>query len=240
MMNRPDWKTYMDGTMPLAERERLYQAMEQDPALRRDYEGYQAFVNTLRERALSEPLPAFKFLLPRPPLIRRSIAWAGVASLALAGTLLVLRREDVPTPMATGPAFPNSPEIDRLASEDASEATQWIVRRTSVNAPKIGLVGLAKLEAASYGKDWGGYEFTCSEGRFRVRFAEHDGFEPCKTTVIAGMTYYHADGLGWRQSGLSFMLSGEPGVPLAKFAPAIYTEVSRGKAIGIAHAKGAR
>lgn len=240
MMNRPDWKTYMDGSMPQAERERLYQAMEQDPALRRDYEGYQAFINTLRERALAEPLPTIKFLLPRPPLIRRSVAWAGIASLALAGTVLVLRSEDASAPVATGPAFPSSPEIDRIASDDASEVAHWIVRRTSINAPRITLTGMAKLEAASFGKDWGGYEYTCAEGRFRVRFAERDGFEPCKTTTIAGVPYYQADGLGWRQGGLSFLLSGEPGVSLAKFAPVIFTEIARGKSIGIATAKGAR
>jgi len=238
MSQRPDWKAYLDGSMPLAERERLHAELETRPELRRDLEGYQAFVSTLRERAFAEPIPDLNFVMPRPPLIRKSLLWVGAAALVGAVTFYAALPKE-PDVVAAGPVFPDSPEIDRQLGGEADTLADWLVRRTSLNAPKIALKGVAQIEAASYAKDWAGYEFTSSAGKFRLRFADKDGFEPCQTQRIGDSTFYRSSGLGWRQNGLSFYLTGDPKVQLEKLAVAIVSEVRRSKSIGIAHTKGA-
>lgn len=238
MSLRPDWKSYLDGSMPLAERERVHAELERNPALRRDLEGYQAFVATLRERAFAEPMPNLNFVLPRPPLIRKSLLWVGAAALVGAVTFYAVQPRE-PEAIATGPVFPDSPEIDRQPGNEPDKLSDWLVRRTSLNAPKVALKGVAQLESASYARDWAGYEFTCSAGKVRLRFAAKDGFEPCQTQRIGNNTFYRSGGLGWRQNGLSFYLTGDPKVQLEKLAVAIVSEVSRSKSIGIAHTKGA-
>lgn len=238
MSMRPDWKSYLDGSMPLAERERVHAELERNPTLRRDFEGYQEFVSTLRERALAEPMPNLSFALPRPPLIRKSLLWVGAAALAGAVTFYAAQPRE-PEAIAVGPVFPDSPEIDRQVGNEPAKLSDWLVRRTSLNAPKVALKGVAQLESASYARDWAGYEFTCSAGKVRLRFAAKDGFEPCQTQRIGNSTFYRSGGLGWRQNGLSFYLTGDPKVQLEKLALAIVDEVSRSKSIGIAHTKGA-
>lgn len=232
MRERPDWKAYVDGSMPQAERERLHGVMSHDDALRQDYEGYCEFAETLRSRVLADPVPSFNLGRVRPPLLRRSFAFAAAGTALLAVAVVATRQGPPEVATVSGPPFSNAPVIDRFRTEDPVKASDWLGERVAHQAPKIVLSKGVSLQGAIYGKDWGGYEFTCPEGALRLRFASRDRFEPCRTVVIAGNTFYEAEGFGWRQNGLSFHLSGDKEVPLAKLVVMFHNVIAGSKWTG--------
>lgn len=235
-----DWKAYEDGSMPLAERERLFNALQTDDALRRDYEGYQAFVSTLRDQVFREPIPALSLRLHRPPMIRRPFLIAGGFAGVIAAVMFVgpaLKR----TPeMTRSVAFATSPEIARLETTRPTVASDWLAKRTGMNAPIIDVPNQVQIATASYGMDWAGYDFTCKDGALKLRFADHDPFASCATITIGGQVYYEANGIGWRQDGMSFMLTGSKGVPLRDYVNLMYREISRSRKQSMAPVRGTK
>lgn len=224
MSTRPDWKSFEDGTMPVAEREALFAAMRSDERLRRDHAAYQEYVRVLRASAMAEPVPVFN-VLPRPrPAIRRPFVLAGAAAFAAAAVFFYSQRPE-PAPVA-GPAFTTSPELGRIALAEHRKAAEWVESHTQLRSPTISLKGRASLVAAAYGRDWGGYAFECQEGKLFLRFAGFDQYASCSVVQEGDLRFFESEGLGWRQGGLSFHLAGDVGVPLAKYASAIHRELS--------------
>jgi hypothetical protein len=224
MSQRPDWKAYEDGTMPIDQQQALTAALRDDEQLRRDYLAYQEYVQVLRKSVMAEPVPVFD-LLPAPrPAIRRPFVLAGAAAFAAAAIFFASQRPE-PVPVV-GPAFTTAPEIARFSTGDAEKAAEWVSSRTHLKSPVLAMKGRATLRAAAYGKDWGGYAFECQEGKILLRFAGQDQYSSCGTVTEGDLNFYESNGLGWRQGGISFHLGGDIGVPLKKYAVAIHRELS--------------
>jgi hypothetical protein len=226
MNHRPDWKAYEDGTLPLEQREAISAALRADERLRRDYQAYQEYVRVLRAGVMAEPVPVFELRPAARPAVRRPFVLAGAAAFAAASIFFYTQRPE-PIQSASGPPFTIAPELARIATRDAQEAADWVGTRTHLNAPVITLKDHAMLVAAAHGSDWGGYAFVCKEGRILLRFALRDQFSRCGVITEQGLSFYDSDGLGWRQGGISFHLSGDTGVPLRQYAAVIHRQLSR-------------
>ncbi len=234
-----DWKAFEDGSMPADERERLLRELEGNARLRSDYEGYLAFVHTLRAQVHREPVPTINFTPVRQPLIRRPFMFAGTA--AAVAALIFLRPPATSVP-ASSPdiSIANTPEIARLETRNPTEASKWLMKRTGLDAPVIDVPTHFRVAVASYGMDWSGYDFTCKEGTLQLRFAGRDSFESCSTVTLAGQVFYQANGIGWRQDGLSFLLTGSKGAPLQDYAKIMHREISLKRKLSVAPVQGAK
>lgn len=234
-----DWKAFEDGSMPQGERDRLHEALQSDEALRSDYEAYRLYVSTLRDQALRQPIPTLEFRLSRPPAIRRPFLVAGGLAGLAAAVLIVGPMLNRPAERVTlGTAFATSSEIARFETNQPEDAAKWLVKHTSLKAPTINAPNEVKFQSASYGMDWAGYDLTCKEGSLKLRFADHDAFESCSTVTLAGNVFYLTNGIGWRQNGLSFLLTGSDGVPLRDYAEIMHREISRSLHLSSAPVRG--
>jgi hypothetical protein len=209
-LSHPDWQAFEEGSLSAEERHRALRLLREDPSAREEWEGFQAFRQTLRERGLREPVPENGLeralrRAARPSNKTRFALWPALAA-AIGGAVLAVLwvRHD---PMA----FALTPTQAILQTSEVEAAARWIADKTGFPAPDVRLPKEASLFAARQGRDnvWACVDFAYDGKTFYLYMNPHGrqlGDEP--TRFLNGRAFYEGQGIGWRTPGLAYYLKG--------------------------------
>lgn len=200
-----DWQSYLDGTMPEAERTALEGRLAQEPALKAELDGYQAFSSEITRQGQSEAIPYERLhavfdkivapVSPRPNILRP------VFAMALALVVFVIA-----TMLARDPnALAQSPYRASVAVSNPEHAAAWVYNHTDFNAPLVPMKGTeAKLIKAQYGAGWASYEYRLGGNNLTLYFADRSR-RSVKKLKLGRITSH---GVAWESHKLSFYLVG--------------------------------
>lgn len=229
-MKYPDWKELENGNLSAAERADMERLLAEDEGARLDYAAYQEYRMTLRQAVLSEPTPDLQLqtMLQRAVPVRRSpfrwlsVATAGFALLAIA--VFGPRMFDGADPSATkiSDAVTRIDQIAAMSTSDPAQAAEWVNSSVDFRVPMYKLAGVAKMTGASYGKDWGAYEFESCGKNFKliVRKRNYE-FRNAHEEKIGRRILYVGNSVGWKCPSCAYEIVGgdeETRMMLAKAA----------------------
>lgn len=208
-----DWQSYIDGSMPAAERAALEGRMALEPKLRAELEGFKSFQSALREAGQSVVVPnaALQTALAGVAAKGSPIPWMRMRwSLgAVAASILILFAWFMVTrdPMALA----NSRMRDSFPRPTAEQASAWVYNKIGLLVPPIPMTGSgAILERTAVGDDWAMFEYSVQGDHFSIYVKSGDNFDSFpKTEGTEGTPQFVGPkGTGWRANGLSYYLTG--------------------------------
>lgn len=204
---RIDWQAYMDGSLTDSERVAAEQLLLSDPKARRELEGLENFVSTIRNVGISEEVPMERLsaLLPsskgqsRKAWIPR-LAWgATFAAAAAVATILIAPR--LGQEESRGELYTNNPIA----------ATSWASQKLKMDIPVMDLGKDAELFFVHEGKGKCCFDYKIHGDVYHVNVRPDDrGIElegkpvTLQTGVPAGM----GRGVRWREKKFEFFIVG--------------------------------
>lgn len=203
---RIDWQAYMDGSLRDSERVAAEQMLLSDPKARRELEGLENFVSTIRNVGISEDVPMERLsaLLPsskeqaKRSWIPRLAFGATMAAAAAMAAILI------------GPRL-GANERNELETNNPVTATAWASKHLQMDIPVMDLGSGAELFLVHEGKDKCCFDYKVHGDTYHVnvrpdnRGMKLEG-EPVtlQTGVPAGM----ARGVRWREKNYEFFIVG--------------------------------
>lgn len=213
-----DWDAYVRNELSPQEREALERRVAADVSLQKDLAGFVAFREAIREAGNRLEIPwdrldrSIGAVVPKQQVRPRS--WAvRFAPIVLLGLVLSIGR-------LVASFLPDQSGVDRLALAKSSpiehqavsspaEGSRWLSKRMGVQVPTIALTGVATISSVQYGRDWGKMEYRAQNGHSASLFVSTRDDFGGPTETIEGCRFYKSNwGLGWRQDGLAYYLSG--------------------------------
>lgn len=202
-----DWQAYMDGSLAEEERMAAEHRLQTDPQARRELDGLQNFIGTVRNVGLSEDVPIDRLVafLPSTESRKRKswlprLSWAmGLAATAVAAVLIV--------PQIIG----KSNASTDLYTSDPIAATSWAKRKLNMDIPVMDLGQDAKLFYVHEGKDRCCFDYEVDGETYHVNVRRDNRGVPLegrsvrlKTGVDAGVSR----GVRWRERQYEFFIVG--------------------------------
>jgi len=202
-----DWQSYLDGSMPDAERQSIEQRIEADEALQRELEGHQAFASSIQEAGQAEAVPYNKLHAMMDAVIKPAAPTVKVAFLRPALLMaVILAVFALGARLTSDPhALARTPLKGHIRAISPEQAAHWAIEKTGLPAPLVPLEGTgADLIGASHGANWASYQYRVGEDRVTLTFANRKsvGMQKNKLGQIS------ANGVSWQGKKLAFYLSG--------------------------------
>lgn len=214
-MNRNCWLSYLDGSMPAAERAELDSALAESAELRADLAAYQQCCGSIKGCCKDEVIPLDRLraaccsanAAPKRNW-KPTLAFAGLACAIAVGAVLITRPPaSVPTD-ADPFLFAKGPALTSLVVSSPTEAADYVFQQTNFDAPVLKFASVGKVDC---GKEWACMEVKMGGETMRVYmrpgldcdFVKKSGVKlPCGTVV------YCCEGTGWQTKGYSFYAVG--------------------------------
>ncbi len=229
-MSRIEWDSYFDGSMSTGERSRI----DSDSDLSRERDGYAAFRNAVHSAGQSEGVPSRRLAealtqiaakpskAPAPTWVLRTAPLVAV----LAVIAIWVNRPQEPVSSYDPRALAQTAAMGELPTRNSEEAARWVSSHLGVPAPVLSMKGVGYLILAYKGTDWASYTFVVATHNVVLQMATTDKFSDGDKVTIANRTFYRGkSGLGWRDHGLSFYVTGCGESVLASSASALQDEV---------------
>ncbi|MBX3117638.1 MAG: hypothetical protein KF784_01120 [Fimbriimonadaceae bacterium] len=227
-MNRIDWQAFDDGSLTPEEIVQIKQALRNDPAIKAEWEGFQALKSEIKRTRENEPVPTDRLNAmldtvlagrQRKGVTSRRWVVAGAAASVLAAAYIGYGLLGVGADTHGGIELP--PEADTLAMNDTASAKSWIDRHASFRMPELTLPREAKVVKAAYGKTecWACMDFEYNGKTFCLLVTVRQGvLDDKKTKTFHGIVYYEGKGVGWKAQNKTFYLSGGTAAERWRFA----------------------
>ncbi len=200
-----DWQAYLDGSLTESEQRAADQLLLSDPQARRELEGLENFVSTIRNVGLSEEVPLTRLAAYLPQTGSRKswlprLSWAmGLAATAIAAILIV------PQMLA------NPDSGNEIYTSDPIAATSWAEKKLRMDIPIMDLGQDAELFYVHEGKEKCCFDYRVKGDTYHVNVRrDNRGIalegQPMKlkTGIPAGM----GRGVRWRESQYEFFIVG--------------------------------
>ncbi len=209
-----DWGAYLDGSMDANERAQVESRLEAEESLRQELAGYQAFVQAVKLAGQNEFVPTERLRefangigrAPTQRFPRFALGGLALAVVAVAAVLIVRSR----TPMDRHAfALASTPAVAGVEVTSAVQAADWVRKHTEfTHAPIVSLGPDTRVLGVRRGEGWAAYDLRIGPDSVAFTMAKSDNFGGLPTKIIHGQTFYLTGGLGWRQNGMSYQLSG--------------------------------
>ncbi|MBL8048977.1 MAG: hypothetical protein JNJ45_09890 [Chthonomonas sp.] len=213
------WLSYLDGTMPAADRARIDEQLANDPALRDELAGYQQCCQAIGSCCQGDSVPLDRLRAqcqfknqPMPARKRwgLGLVLAGAATCVVAGVLIapsMFGRSDQPG--AGDPnLFAQGPVVGQLVVSNPNAAADYARQQTNFDVPVMTVGQIQKVEC---GKEWACMDLLVEGEKVRVymRPGLDCDFTAGKSMKLpCGTVVYCCQGTGWQTKGYSFYAVG--------------------------------
>lgn len=231
-MKKYDFGAYLDGSMSATERAEMEASLAQCPDLRRELEGYQAFAAALHDAGQSQIVPqgqleAMLAQLAKPrfqlPHWTLPVAAPALAAVMILGFFLLRPKAAEPDPLALA----TSKALAALDTNDPSTAANWVAQRTGIQTNPIRLASFGgEMEGCEAGSDWACFDYGVQGETVCVSMGRSDCFEKAKDCESCDdCEFFIGRGVGFRQNGVSYYISGSNPQRLLAYAKQIRAEI---------------
>lgn len=203
---RIDWQAYMDGSLSDSERVVAEQMLLSDPKARRELEGLENFVSTIRNVGISEDvpmerlnalLPAYKKQAKRSWIPRLAFGATMAAAAAMAAILIA--------PRILGP------ERNELETSNPVTATAWAAKHLQMDIPVMDLGSGTELFLVHEGKGKCCFDYKVHGDTYHVNVRPDNRgmkLEGQPVTLQTGVPAGLGRGVRWREKNYEFFIVG--------------------------------
>lgn len=203
-----DWQAYLDGSLNESERAAADQLLLSDSSARRELDGLQNFVSTIRNVGQAEEIPLARLtaLLPEAkkkssPAWFRQVGWlAGAAAAAVIAVLLI-------SPPIPAKGSRNS----ELYTSSPATATTWAIDKLKMDLPIMDLGSDAELFYVHEGKGKCCFDYKVHGDTYHVNVRPDNrgiALEGRQIKLRTGVPAGVDRGVRWREKKMEFFIVG--------------------------------
>lgn len=163
---RIDWQAYEDGLMGAEETEMANKALRDDPAARKELDGFRSFRKMVRSAVLREPVPHKRLRA----ILRAIVGTAGISRVRryalIATTAVAATAVAFVSFVALNQPGPNDDVREHFSS--VGEAQAWASERSGLEIPNLELASLGGLESVHSAESYACFDYMLDGKRLHV------------------------------------------------------------------------
>jgi hypothetical protein len=200
-----DWQAYLDGSLESEDRRLADEVLKNDPKARRELDGLELFVQTVRVQALQEEIPYDRLakLIPETAVKQKRGWWMKFEFAGLAACLALAM-------FFVAPGLFSRP-VSELITNDPVFASRWASEKQALNVPVLDLGQDAPMMRVHEGKGRCCFDYEIDGKTYHLNVRPKGTMEPRPgetITLASGQTATHGTSVRWTQGKYDLSLSG--------------------------------